>query len=131
MDVRAPTGGGVVPLDPDDTDIPGHLRRFAQRDVSQIVASDGVDRHRAVLPDHAIDRIFDVERSFPRQLGQVEIDGAGLATQVKANGVAVVQFDASRREDVLPGVLLHVIETPAPVDDACDGVVNGSMLGFE
>jgi len=55
-------------------------------------------------------------RSPPRHLAG-EIDRRRLAAQVEADGPDTEQTLERRREEVLPRVLLHVIEPPGPVDD--------------
>ena len=49
-----------------------------------------------------------------------EIDGGALRAQVEADGVEVEQLLEDRGQQVLAGVLLHVIEAAGPIDGALD-----------
>ena len=54
---------------------------------------------------------------LPGQL-PVVVDGDGVRPQVEAHVAAVVQRTQQAGEDVLAGVLLHVVESAGPVDGA-------------
>ena len=50
----------------------------------------------------------------------VQVDRARRRAKVKSYGLSVTCPDERLRQDVLAGVLLHVIEPPRPVQDAGD-----------
>ena len=73
------------------------------------------DLHRGVLPDHLVGGLFRGHDLFPGQLGIV-VDGHRVRPQVEAHIVTAVQRAQQAGENVLPGVLLHVVEPAGPVD---------------
>ena len=84
----------------------------------EFLAGEAVDGHSAILPDDTVDRVLDAESRLPREAWDVQIDSAGFGAQMETDSVGVEHFDESRRQQMLSCVLLYMIETPGPVDDA-------------
>ena len=72
-----------------------------------------------VFPDVPVGAALDVLHLLPADVGVV-VDGHGIRAQVEAHVVAVEGTAQHTGDDVLAGVLLHMIEAARPVDMAAD-----------
>ena len=73
--------------------------------------------HRDVPADDLIGSAFDLHQIFPGDRA-IQIDGHQMAAHVKAHiMIAKLLIDLSH-DQMLAGVLLHVVKTPLPVDGA-------------
>ena len=77
------------------------------------------DLHRPVRPHGLVCQPLRLQSLLPGD-GGVVVDGHHLRSQVKAHVVAVKLLTQDAGEDVLPGVLLHVVEPAGPVQGPCD-----------
>ena len=94
----------------------GQLRRLG------IADDDGV-----ILPDVAVGPALDLQHALPGNVGVV-VDGDGIGSHVEAGVVAVVGAAQHAGDDMLAGVLLHVVKAALPVDLAGDGLAHGQRL---
>ena len=78
------------------------------------------DFHRRVGPDDLVGLLLGVHGPLPGNL-RVVVDGDRLRAHVEAYVVAVVIPAQDSGENVLSGMLLHMVEPPVPVKDAGDG----------
>ena len=91
-----------------------------------------VDLHLPVGPDDLVGLAFGVQSLLPGDVGVV-VDGHHVGTQVEAHVVAAVIRTEDAGDDVLSGVLLHVVEPPGPVDVPGNSLPNfhSSIAGVE
>ena len=94
--------------------------KFAEAKLPCFFAVHEADIDRTILED---DFVCEALCCFDLTSGQrrsVEIDGAVVVGHVEGNGVQVVKADEGGGEDMLSGVLLHVIATAGGVNLAAD-----------
>ena len=72
-----------------------------------------------ILPDHSIGLFFNGHQIPPLQ-NSVEIDGHLIGPHMKAHVVIAEPLVDQAGYQVLSRVLLHMLESPVPVDDASD-----------
>src|SRR6516225_11745221 len=116
--MRATTRAAVEPLDAHDAQRPLALGRLPQSlRFGGLLELNG---HRAILAHDLVGAPlrFAYDRGFDG-VG-LEIDRGTLGAQMEAEGVQSELLCEDRRKQVLPGVLLHVIEAARPVDRAVD-----------
>lgn len=75
------------------------------------------DLHRGVRPDCPVGLFLRGQDLLPGEL-RVIVDGDGVGPHVEAHIVAVIVPAEDAGEDVLSGVLLHMVEAAGPVDGA-------------
>ncbi len=80
-------------------------------------------RHRAIRHHHLVRQIFNRADLRLGQAAAIQVNRHALTAEVKADGVRVGDLHESLRQNVLPGVVLHVIEAPRPIDHAVYVVV--------
>ena len=117
--VRAAARRQIVALHVDDPERAASLGLLAQRQRGRLGFADEPDPDRAVLPDDA------VGLGFPRRNrrgGQIDrqVHRGDDRAEVEPHRARVVQTIERRREEVLAGVLLHVIEPAPAIDHAAD-----------
>ena len=117
--MRAAAGGEIEVLDVDQAQRPFALGLLAKRQRRHFLRSGEANRHRAIFPDDAVGLVFRAPDLRRRQLAR-QVDGRVLGAEMKALGPGVQQAIEGRRQHVLAGVLLHVIEAAGPVDRAAD-----------
>ena len=88
------------------------------------------DQERAVFPEHGIGLRLRLQQLLPAH-GRVEVDDHTFRPQVKAHVVAGKAPAQNPAEDVFPGVLLHVVKAPVPVQRAGDRLPGGEGGGAE
>lgn len=89
---------------------------FAKRHEGQFSVRDKPCLDGPVFQHDAVGQGFYLLRLLNGQLIQPDINGDVIPAEVKGDGLCPQYLDKRRREDVLPGVLLHVIKPPGPID---------------
>ena len=79
-----------------------------------------MNRNRQVVPDRLVREIDCPLDFFVRRIFEGNVDFALVFHYPKAVGARIKQFDESRGQNVLAGVLLHVVETTFPIDLALE-----------
>jgi hypothetical protein len=120
-DVRAPAGGEIDLIDLDQSHLAGSGRRLAKRQPFGLRVGHEPDADVAVLPDDAIRRGLGFGDGVGWKI-PIQIDRGRVRAQVEAGGHRPEPRGTDRRQDVLAGVLLHVIESAKPVDLPDDAV---------
>ena len=127
--VRAAAGRDVPVRDLDDTDSPPHLGRLAQRKALHALLVDPVPHDLAVLPHDPVQDPLEALDRTPIDVGEPHLDRAALLAQVGRERLRAELALERRREHVLPGVLLHVLEAAGPVDLRLEWRNAGDVLG--
>jgi hypothetical protein len=124
--MRAAARRQVERFDVDQPERAAAKRLFPQRQARRLVCVGEPDRHRPILPDEAVRVGFRGRNLRRRQLAR-HVDRRRLGAEMKAHRAHAKQFVDRRRQHVLAGVLLHVIEAPRPIYRAADrlSVVQG------
>ena len=142
VDVCSSAGIAVVVFDFDDADgavALGELGEFAGGEESfSVGAGDGVDEEGAVFGDEVVDDALDAGEVVGGEGVAVDVDGGEFGAEVEGYGVGAEAMDQGGGEQVLAGVLLHVIEAAGPVDESFhlgsghEGLVDGvpDFAGF-
>ena len=114
-DMGAAAGAAVRPGKGDDAHFPGELLLAAVVQGRQLLRRGIGDLHRPVRPDSLIGQPLRLQSLLPGDPGVV-VDGHRLRPQVEAHIVAAEFFAQDAGDDVLAGVLLHVVKAAVPVD---------------
>ena len=122
----------VEPLDVDQPQRAPARRFLAQRQPRRLRRVREPDRHRPILPDDPVRFRFRGRNLGRRHLAR-EIDRRDGRAEMKADRPRAEQLVERRRQHVLSGVLLHVVEPPGPVDLSVDHVARSRfpVLGVE
>ncbi len=118
--VRAAARGHVEVLHFDDPQHAPARRFLAQRQPRRFVGPGEPDRHRPILPDDAIGVRFGFRDLGGRHLA-VQIDRRRGRAEVEADRAHLQRAIERGRQHVLAGVLLHVVESPCPIDAPVHG----------
>ena len=110
----------IESVDFHDTYRAGDGRRFAQGNLIQLLALDEPRLHRLVLEDDFVCRVFDGIELRGADFAPVQIDGAILFTQMERDSLRSQFADECLGQDVLAGVLLHMVAPAHPVYSAND-----------
>jgi hypothetical protein len=121
--MRSAAGGEIEPVDVDHPQLATALWFLTQWKARRLVCRDEPDRDRSILPDDAIGLVFGTGNLERRDFA-CEIDCGAGRPQVEALRSYFEEVVERRRQHVLPGVLLHVIETPPAVDRAAYGLAH-------
>ena len=122
--MRAPACGEVDVGDLDEAQQPLALGLLAERKPRGVFGGGEPHRHRPVVPDDPVGLgLGGLDLLGGEDL--VEVDRAGVGPEVEAHRPRLEQPVEGGRQHVLAGVLLHVIESPGPVDLAVDGGAGG------
>jgi hypothetical protein len=113
--VRAAAGGEIEIGDLDQSQRPLAHRLLAERQLGRLFGRGESDGDRPVLPDDAV-RFVDASLDVCRRNFLGEVDRRGLPAHMEAHGSVVEHALEGRRQHMLSGVLLHVVETARPVD---------------
>ena len=128
----AAAGAHIGPGKLGNAHLAGELLLAAVGEGGQLLGG-GIEGHqRMVFPDIAIGPGLNVQHSLPGNVGVV-VDDDGALPQVKAGVVAVIGGAEHSADDMLTGVLLHVVKAPGPVDLPVDGLAlgQGPVAGVE
>ena len=118
--VGAATGGAVEIGDVHYAKRPLDLGRAAQRQRGQFGGVHEASRQGVIVGDDPVGQQLGGGQLVGGDVGAVEVNGAGLGAQVEADGFGGEGADAGLGEDVLAGVLLHVVEAAGPVQAPVD-----------
>ena len=91
---------------------------LANAEFRQLIRSAVADRDGAVLKNNLICRALCPFQNFFGRFGAAQIDGANLGSEMEGNRRASEAFLKHGGEEMLAGVLLHVVEAARPVDAA-------------
>ena len=111
----AAAGAAVRPGEGDDAHLTGEFLLAAVVQLRQLLRQGAGDLHRPVRPDGLVSQSFRLQGLVPGDVGVV-VDGHRLRPQVEAHIVAVKFFAQDAGDDVLSGVLLHMVKPADPVD---------------
>ena len=100
----------------------------AVAELGQRVAVRPQDLHGVVFPDVLIGPPLYLQHALPGDLGVV-VDGHHVGAHVEAHVVAVVGAAQHTGDDVLAGVLLHMVKAALPVDFAVYGNAHRQGMG--
>ncbi len=115
-DMGSAAGRIIEGLNFHDPDKPFDLGRPPQRHLGDFLGRDEIGFHRPILEDNLIRPALDPVQNLVRNLPDADLQGGGLRPQVKRLGLALDDFDKGLGQDVLAGVLLHVVQPPRPID---------------
>lgn len=93
---------------------------FANAELSQLVGGAVAHGDRAVFEDGFVGGALGSLKNFGRWLWAAEIDGAKFGAQMEGNGGKAEAFLKHCGEEMLSGVLLHMIESAGPLDATFD-----------
>ncbi len=113
--MRAAARGEVVVGDVHEAQHPGASGLLAQRQRRRLLGGDEPHAHLAVLPHHTVGVVFG-GGDLLRRHRTAEVDGGARAAEMEAFSARPADRLERRRQHVLPGVLLHVVESTRPVD---------------
>src|SRR5439155_27113833 len=114
--VGAAAGRDVPVRDLDDADRARHLGRLAEREPPRALRVGPVPLDRPVLPHHAVRLALERLDLAPSRLAPGDLDAGALLPEMgRERGSAEHPLERGG-EDVLAGVLLHVVEAPRPLD---------------
>jgi len=116
--MRAPTGATVETLDDHNPQFAFPARGFPQT----LHRGRTLEFHCdwPVLEDDGIGAPFSFLYDSIIHHRGLQIDSGTLRAEVEADGMQSEVLREHRREQVLPGVLLHMIEAPVPIENAID-----------
>ncbi len=95
--------------------MPSRSDSFRSGSVAASSAAHEANRHAPVLPDDTVGFGFGGSNLDPGELSS-HIDRRRVLAEMKAHGPHAEQSIDRGREDMLAGVLLHVIEATGPID---------------
>jgi len=116
--VRASAGLQIRPFDFDRSQNPAALHFLAHPKLRQILRRSIPNSDRAVFENHLIRSPLRAFQNLLRRLRPANVNRANLPTQMKRHRGPPVALLKHRRQQMLAGMLLHVIEAPPPVDAA-------------
>src|SRR5579859_1852897 len=119
--VGAATGLQIRPFNFNGAENTYALHFLTDAEFGELLGGAVAHGNRAILGDDLVRRTFGAFQNFRRRLRAAQVDGANIGAQVERNGRASVTLLKHGREQVLTGVLLHVVEAASPIDAARDG----------
>ena len=105
-------------VDGDDTECATSLRRLPKSGSSVGVLER--DAHRPVLGHDGIGTLLDLDELFGAERLRFEVERRAVLAEMHAHRGKPEKLGDHRREEMLPGVLLHVIEAAIPIDPSRD-----------
>ena len=81
-----------------------------------------------ILPDVSVGLPLHLQHLLPTDVGVI-VDGHDVGPHVEAHIVAVEGGAQHPADNMLPGVLLHMVKTPLPVNGAVDGAAHRQRPG--
>ncbi len=109
-------GGGPVPArNLHQPDRPLHLWGPPEAEGRDLLRGDEEGPDWSVFPDDSVYQVLHRPQGLRCQPRNVQVNGAGLRTQMKGDGIAPQQLLTGSGEEVLARVLLHVVKPPVPV----------------
>ena len=126
LDMGAAAGTAVAVRDRHETDLLEFCAgRFAQRIRRQFGGFNEFRVDWSIAEDHGVGGHFDFIGQFGGQGRQRHVDLDGGGAEMEADIFRLNLGEKDTGQDVLAGVLLHVVEAPPPVDFADDRAVAG------
>ena len=117
--VGSATGVQIKIADIDESQLVALSRRdFADTHCPRFIRRRKANLDRTIFRDDLVGQYFGRFQLLGSDCIGREIDGAALLAHVERNGRETVQPFEGRREHMLSGVLLHVIEAPLGVNGA-------------
>ena len=116
IDVGAPAGAAVQFLDRNDAKSPCSRDSLAQSNC--FAGFLEADLYWPILDDHLVGSVLRQANLIRRQLTAFEIKGGDILSEMNADRGVSQQVGNHRRKEMLSGMLLHVIESPGPVDSS-------------
>src|ERR1700746_2762071 len=95
---------------------PFALHFFPNPRFGQLLRGPEADHHWLVLENHFIHATLSLLKVLRRRSWRIQIDRRNLPTQMERNRLKSKQLDERGRKQMLPGVLLHVVDAARPVD---------------
>ena len=126
--VGAAAGADVRTRDGHDAHLPGDLFFAAVGQRRQLFGGGVGDEHRHILPDDAVGGKFCLPQALGGD-GDAGVHPHGVGADMEAHVLRPEHLVQDAGEDVLAGVLLHLVEAPLPVDGAGDGGTGLCGLG--
>ena len=127
--VGSAAGIAVDAFDLDKADVAGALRELAQLAGGEhgfgFGAGGVAHGNGAVFGDDLVAQAFDAFEAVGRDGAAGKVDGRDRFSEVEGDGGGVQLTQKSGGEQVLAGVLLHVVEAALPVDVAFDFGADG------
>jgi len=115
--------GRIVSLShTDHTHEPINLRWLAQRNAGELIRRVLASADRQVRGDNGVGILLDCLSLVSGKPLQRNIDGGFIGSQMERKRAGIQQSVKSRRKDVLPSVLLHVVKPASPIDSSADGI---------
>ena len=74
-----------------------------------------MDAHAPIAPDDLVGAVNGPLDTLVGRVGEVNVHLGGVGHHAEAARLRAEEFDERLREDVLPRVLLHVVEPPRPI----------------
>ena len=96
----------------------GGFGNLADSHFARLLGRSLVDQDLAIIPDELVGVALRLHQLGGTEVVGFQIDGGGFIAQVKADGGRIEHLEEGSREDVLSGVLLHVILAAVHVDEA-------------
>ena len=110
-------GAGIAAGNVDDPHLAGQLFFAPVVQGRKLLWRGEMLLHRNVVPNHPVGHILQLLQLFHGQKA-VEVDGHLILSHVKSHVVVAVTAVNQTGQNVFPRVVLHVIVTPLPVDNA-------------
>ena len=120
----AAAGAAVGPGEAGDAHLAGELLFAPVGEGGQLLGAGIEGLKGVVFPEVAVGPGLDVQHPLPGDVGVVVNDNRLLA-QVEAGVVAVIGGAEHPADDMLSGVLLHMVKAAGPVDFPVDGLPLG------
>lgn len=111
----AAAGAHVRPGEGNDAHLAGEGLFAAVVQLFQLLRGGVGDEHRFVLPQIAVHGLFQLAELLLVDHG-VQVDGNEVAAHVEPHVVTAPPRVGDAGDDVLPGVVLHQVKAPVPVD---------------
>jgi hypothetical protein len=122
--VRTAARAAVECVDRHDAKHPFARRRLSEtRGRRRILEAHG---HRPILPHDLVRATLGLAQPLGVDRSDIEVERRAVRTEVDAHRLVAEQVGEHGGQEVLPRVLLHVVEPALPVDLTTDGVADGA-----
>ncbi len=121
LHVRSAAGLEIGAFDLDGAQDSAAVHFLAYPNLRKLFRSAVSHGYGTIFEDHPVHGALCTLADCVGRLGTVEIDRGDFAAEMKRDGGQSEALLKNRGEEVLPGVLLHVVEAAVPIDAALDG----------